>query len=143
MRLLTAHGVEYLVIGGYAVGYHGFVRATGDLDVFVGISEKNAEGLVAVYREFGFDAPELTKGLFLEAGKIVRIGLPPLRIEVINRISGVKFADAHAKRIEVKIEGVRVPFIDLESLLKNKTASGRLKDLADIEALTKKGQSKS
>ena len=143
LRLLNAHGVEYLVIGGYAVGYHGFVRATGDLDVFVGISEKNAEGLVAVYREFGFGAQGLTKRLFLEQGKIVRIGLPPLRIEVINRISGVTFADVYSKRIEASIDGVRISFIDLESLLRNKTASGRLKDLADVEALTKKGRSES
>jgi predicted nucleotidyltransferase len=138
LKLLNAHGVEYLVIGGYAVGYHGFVRATGDLDVFVGISEKNAEGIVAVFRDFGFDALELKKELFLETGKIVRIGLPPLRIEVMNSISGVAFADVYGKRIEEHIEGVRVPFIDLDSLLKNKAASGRLKDLADIEALTKK-----
>ena len=73
----------------------------------------------------------------MKAGKIVRIGLPPLRIEVMNSISGVAFAEAYRRRIEEHIEGVRVPFIDLDSLLKNKAASGRLKDLADIEALTK------
>ncbi|HXA13866.1 MAG TPA: nucleotidyltransferase [Opitutaceae bacterium] len=141
LKLLNSHGVEYLVIGGYAVGYHGFVRATGDLDIFVGISDQNAEGLLAVFREFGFDAPRLKKELFLEKDKIVRIGQPPLRIEVLNAISGVSFAEAYGKRIEEPIDGVRVPFIDLASLLKNKAASGRLKDLADIEALTKKGRS--
>jgi predicted nucleotidyltransferase len=138
LKLLNSHGVEYLVIGGYAVGYHGFVRATGDLDVFVGMSETNAKRLVAVFRAFGFEAPELTKELFLEAGKIVRIGLPPLRIEIMNSISGVTFAATYEKRLVEKIAGVAVPFIDLDSLLKNKAASGRLRDLADIEALTKK-----
>jgi hypothetical protein len=140
LKLLNSHAVEYLVIGGYAVGYHGFVRATGDLDVFVGISDRNAEGLVAVFREFGFAAPELKKELFLEKGKIVRVGLPPLRIEVLTGISGVSFAEAYEKRIAEHIDGVRVAFIDLANLLKNKAASGRMKDLADIEALTKKGR---
>jgi predicted nucleotidyltransferase len=137
LKLLNSHSVEYLVIGGYAVGYHGFVRATGDLDVFVNISAHNASSLVQVFTEFGFSAPELKTELFMEPGKIVRIGLPPLRIEVLNSISGVSFADAYPRRIEEKIDGVAVPFIDLKSLLKNKEASGRHKDLADIEGLTK------
>jgi predicted nucleotidyltransferase len=138
LRLLNSHAVEYVVIGGYAVGYHGFVRATGDLDVFVGISVKNASALVEVFRDFGFSTPELKEQLFLDEGKIVRIGLPPLRIEVLNGISGVTFAEIFPKRVEEDIDGLRVPFIDLNSLLKNKAASGRLKDLADIEELTKK-----
>jgi predicted nucleotidyltransferase len=140
LRLLNSHGVEYLVIGGYAVGYHGFVRATGDLDVFVGISEQNAAALVAVFRAFGLDLPELRPELFLEAGKVVRLGVPPLRLEVLTRISGVTFAECHARRVEEDIAGLRVPFIDLASLLKNKAASGRPKDLADIAALTGKGR---
>jgi hypothetical protein len=119
------------------VGYHGFVRATGDLDLFVGISPRNAAALVAVFGDFGFSSRELNEPLFLEAGKIVRIGLPPLRIEVLNSIFGVSFGEVYRKRLEETIDGVRVPFIDLGSLLKNKAASGRLKDLADIEALTK------
>jgi len=138
LRLLNSHSVEYLVIGGYAVGYHGFVRATGDLDIFVGISAENASALVKVFQEFGFSTPELKEQLFLEAGKIVRIGLPPLRIEVLNGISGVSFGEIYPNRIEETIDGLRVPFIDLQSLLKNKAASGRMKDLADIEELTKR-----
>ena len=140
LRLLNSHRVEYLVIGGYAVGYHGFVRATGDLDVFVGISVQNAEALVAVFREFGFSTPEIRPELFLEAGKIVRVGMPPIRIEIINRISGIGFAEAYPRRIEELIDGVKVPFIDRESLLDIKAASGRMKDLADIEGLTKEGR---
>jgi len=94
--------------------------------------------LVKVFQEFGFSTPELKEQLFLEAGKIVRIGLPPLRIEVLNGISGVSFGEIYPNRIEEVIEGLRIPFIDLKSLLKNKAASGRLKDLADIEELTKR-----
>ena len=137
LKLLNSHGVEYLVIGGYAVGYHGCVRATGDLDIFVGGSRKNAKKLVGVFREFGFATPELTEGLFMAPGKIVRIGVPPLRVEVMNQISGVFFTKCYKKRLEETIGGVRICFIDRASLLANKRAAGRLKDLADIEALTK------
>ncbi|HTB63843.1 MAG TPA: nucleotidyltransferase [Opitutales bacterium] len=140
LRLLNSNGVKYLVIGGYAVGYHGAVRATGDLDVFVETSPENAAALMAVFAAFGFAGPELRQEIFLEPGKIVRIGRPPLRIEVMNRISGIAFAECFDQRIEELIEGVSIPFIDLQSLLKNKAASGRLKDLSDVEALTKKGR---
>lgn len=135
LRLLNAHGVEYLVIGGYAVGFHGFVRATGDMDVFVGRSAKNAAALVAAFRDFGLDLPELRPELFLEPGKILRVGVPPLRLEVMNEISGVGFAECYASRVESEIGGLRVPFIDLGHLLRNKAASGRPKDLADLHAL--------
>ncbi|MDO8545186.1 MAG: nucleotidyltransferase [Opitutaceae bacterium] len=137
MRSLNARGVEYLVVGGYAVGYHGFVRATGDLDVFVRSSPQNAESLLAAFKDFGFDVPELTPAVFLEPGKIVRIGVPPLRLEVMNEISGVTFDDCFGKRAEEVIDGLRVCFIDRESLLLNKRAAGRPKDLADVEALTR------
>lgn len=137
LRSLNRHGVEYLVVGGYAVGYHGFVRATGDLDVFVGISGKNARNLVNAFRDFGFDVPELSEATFMEKGRIVRIGVPPLRLEVMNEISGVSFAECHVRRIEETIDGVRINFIDREMLLTNKRSAGRPKDLADIDALTR------
>ena len=137
LRSLNARGVEYLVIGGYAVGFHGFVRATGDLDVFVGVSEKNAEALVAAFHDFGLHLPEVRKELFLDEGKILRVGVPPLRLEVMNHISGVSFAACYSTRVETVIDGVRVPFINLENLLRNKAASGRPKDLADLHALGK------
>jgi predicted nucleotidyltransferase len=137
LKSLNARHVEYLVVGGYAVGYHGFVRATGDLDVFVRSSEQNAKKLVLAFKDFGFDVPELTAAVFLEPGRIVRIGVPPLRLEVMNAISGVSFEECFGKRAEESIAGLRVCFIDRESLLANKRAAGRPKDLADIEALTR------
>jgi predicted nucleotidyltransferase len=136
LKSLNANGVEYLVVGGYAVGYHGFVRATGDLDVFVRLSQRNAEALLAAFRDFGFDVPELTVAVFMEPGKIVRIGVPPLRLEVMNGISGVTFEHCYARRLEENIAGVQVCFIDRESLILNKRAAGRPKDLADLAALT-------
>lgn len=136
LRSLNRHGVKYLVVGGYAVGYHGFVRATGDLAVFVGISEANAGQLVRAFRDFGFDVPALTSATFMEKGRIVRIGVPPLRLEVMNDISGVSFDECYARRIEETIDGVRINFIDREKLLANKRSAGRPKDLADVDALT-------
>ena len=141
LKSLNAHGVEYLVVGGYAVGYHGFVRATGDLDVFVGLAAQNAVKLVAAFKEFGFDVPALTPAVFMEPGRIVRIGVPPLRLEVMNEISGVNFEDCFAKRVVETIDGLHVGFIDRESLLVNKRAAGRPKDLADIAALTRSHRS--
>lgn len=138
LKSLNGRRVEYLVVGGYAVGYHGFVRATGDLDVFVRASPANAARLVAAFRDFGFDVPELTEATFLNPGRIVRIGVPPLRLEVMNEISGVRFEDCYDRRAEEEIDGVRVSFIDRESLLANKRAAGRTRDLADVEALTRR-----
>jgi len=138
LRLLNSNGVKYLIIGAYAVGYHGVVRATGDLDVFVDVSEKNADALLQVFRAFGFDVPGLRKEIFLEPGKIVRVGYPPLRVEVLNQITGVAFAECYEKRIEEVLDGVKVCFIDVQSLIKNKRAAGRLKDQADVEALEKR-----
>jgi predicted nucleotidyltransferase len=140
LRLLNSNRVKYLVIGGYAVSFHGSVRTTGDLDVFIEISEENAEALLVAFRTFGFNVPQLRKDIFLEPEKIVRVGQPPLRIEVLNSISGVAFTDCYAKRVVELIDDVPVSFIDIQSLLKNKAASGRAKDLADVEALTKKAK---
>ena len=135
LKSLNARGVEYLVVGGYAVGYHGFVRATGDLDVFVGRSPDNAAKLVAAFKDFGLDLAELNPAVFMEPGKIVRLGVPPLRLKVMNEISGVTFADCYRRRIEETIGGVLICFIDRESLIRNKQAAGRSKDVADIVAL--------
>ena len=138
LRLLNEKQVKYLVVGGYAVGFHGFVRATGDLDVFVEISEENAKRLVAVFLDFGFTDAVLTKELFLKKGTIIRIGIPPLRVEVLNDIDGVSFAECYHGRIEEEIDDLRISFIDLKNLIKNKQASGRPKDIADLHELTKK-----
>lgn len=137
LSLLASHGVEYLLIGGYAVIYHGFARATGDLDVWIRQSPENASRVVDAVREFGFATPELTPELFLQENGIVRMGTTPLRIEVLGSISGVTFDECHAaRRIDI-MDGVEVSIIDLDHLLANKRASGRHKDLMDIERLSR------
>ena len=135
LRLLNAHGVEYLVIGGYAVGYHGYPRATHDMDLWVGAHVKNAERIVAALHEFGFDMPELTPDLFLQDKSMVRMGVPPVRIEITTTISGVGFDECYAERVVATIGDIPTSIISLHHLKTNKKASGRHKDLDDLEHL--------
>ena len=135
LRLLTAHKVEYLLIGGYAVNYHGYPRATADMDIWVAVNPANAERIVAALREFGFDLPDLSPELFLRQWQIIRLGVPPVRIEIATTISGVDFAECYARRVEDSLDGVPVTLIDLDHLKVNKKASGRHQDLADLEHL--------
>jgi len=134
LNLLRSHGVRYLLIGGYAVGYHGYPRATGDLDIWIAVEPGNASRIVDAVREFGFATPHLDVGLFLREG-MVRMGEVPFRIEILTSISGVSFEECYEKRIVDMLDGVEVSLIDRENLKKNKRASGRHKDLADLEKL--------
>jgi hypothetical protein len=133
--LLNARQVEYLLIGGYAVGYYGYPRATADMEVWIAINRQNAEKVVAVLREYGFDLPELSPDLFLEEDRIIRMGVPPLRLEVITSISGVRFEECYAERVPVMIKDVEASLISPRHLKINKKASGRFKDLDDLENL--------
>jgi len=133
--LLDKHKVEYLLIGGHAVAYHGYPRATQDMDIWIAIRPDNAERMIAALREFGFDMPQLSAGLFLQDKSMVRMGIPPVRIEITTTISGVDFAECYAERIVDTIDGVKVNVISLRHLRANKKASGRHKDLDDLEHL--------
>ena len=135
LRLLNANKVEYLLIGGYAVGYFGYPRATADMDIWVAINPANAEKIVAVLKEFGFALPDLSEELFLKEWQIVRLGMPPVRIEISTSISGVNFDDCYAQKVVAEIDGEKVNVINLEHLKINKKASGRHNDLADLENL--------
>ncbi len=135
LRLLNGHGVEYLVIGGHAVAFHGYPRATADLDVWVSVHPDNAARLLSAVRRFGFDLPELSIDVFLRPDRIVRMGLPPNRIEIQTGIDGVDFEDCRPRGIASEMDGVRVFFISLADLKTNKKASGRNKDLADLDHL--------
>ena len=135
LQLLNTHQVEYLLIGGHAVGYYGYPRATADMDVWVAMHPQNAAKMVQVLKEFGFDVPELSANLFLKKDQMVRMGVAPVRLEILTTISGVDFADCYAERIVDVIDGVEVSIISLKHLKLNKKASGRHKDLADLENL--------
>jgi predicted nucleotidyltransferase len=132
---LNSHRVRYLLIGGYAVGVHGHVRATNDIDIWIEATTENAKRLEAALREFGFDVPELAATKLIEPGTITRLGTPPMRIELLSSISGITFEAAYPNRIESDFDGLVVPVIGLDDLLTNKRSTGRTKDLADVEEL--------
>jgi hypothetical protein len=135
LRLLSSNQIEYLLVGGYAVGYHGYPRATADMDIWVAMHPLNGDKLVKVLKEFGFDLPELTPELFQLKDKVIRMGVPPIRIELITSIDGVEFDDCYSNRVQDKLDGIDVNLIDLEHLKINKKASGKYKDLNDLEHL--------
>lgn len=135
LKLLNEYDVEYLLIGGYAVAYHGYPRATADIDIWVAISSANAHKLVEVFSRFGMTDPKLSADLFQERGKIIRMGLPPMRIEVLTEIDGVAFDECYAARLTAEIDGQLVHVISREHLRKNKKASARHKDMDDLDNL--------
>jgi predicted nucleotidyltransferase len=135
LKLLNEHHVEYLLIGGFAVAMHGYPRTTADLDVWVARRRENAENLVRSLREFGFDTPNLTPELFDDPERIVRMGTAPLRIEILTQIDGVEFDDCLTRAETQMVDGNKVPVISLSDLKINKRASGRAKDLDDLENL--------
>ncbi|PKN63031.1 MAG: hypothetical protein CVU57_21185 [Deltaproteobacteria bacterium HGW-Deltaproteobacteria-15] len=135
LRLLNSHDVRYMLVGGYAVGYHGYPRATGDMDIWIETSESNSKKLASVFSEFGVPSDTITENLFLEKDKVIRMGVPPVRIEVITGASGVDFNECFPKRDVIEIDGIPVNFISLQDLKKNKRAAGRHKDLEDLDHL--------
>ena len=135
LRLLNSHSVRYLLVGGYAVGYHGYPRATGDLDIWIEMSEPNSKKVALAFRDFGMADEAISEGLFLETNKVIRIGEPPVRLEVITSASGVDFKECFSNREVIEIDGIPINFISLEDLKKNKRTAGRFKDMEDLEHL--------
>jgi len=124
-----------LIVGGYAVGYHGYPRATGDMDIWIAVSESNAQKATMVLLDFGMPEEEVSNEMFLDKDKVIRMGMPPVRIEVITGASGVDFSDCYSRRELIDIDGIPVNFISLEDLKANKKACARHKDLEDLEHL--------
>ena len=135
LSLCLSHELQFMVIGGYAVVHHSRPRYTGDLDLWVESSPANADRAVAVLRAFGFGGDDINTEMITEERQIIRMGFEPMRLEIFTRIPGVQFAECYARRVFVKIGRIDVPFIGLEDLKTNKRASGRLKDLQDLEEL--------
>ncbi|NNJ25882.1 hypothetical protein [Alienimonas chondri] len=131
----NAAGVEYLLIGGYAVTYHGYPRYTADMDVWVRSDPANAARVVDALDRFGFADAGATADMFLKPDQIVCLGVEPLRLELFTTIPGVEFEDCWASRVVQEYDDLSVPIISRDDLLKNKAASGRPKDLIDVEAL--------
>ena len=135
LNLLNSLQVDYILVGGYAVAYHGYPRYTGDIDIWVAVFEENAKRIVAALKEFGFDLPELSEELFLDEHRMTRLGREPVKIEILNHISGVDFSGAKERAELADFDGLKVPVISLSDLRVNKRASGRSKDLADLDNL--------
>lgn len=135
LALLNEHKVEYLIVGGYALAFHGAPRFTGDIDVFVRPHPENTKRVLDALADFGFQLPNLTPEDFQSPSKVIQLGVPPVRVDLITSISGVSWKQAEANKAPGPFGDVPVYYIGREQYIANKRAVGRKKDLADIEAL--------
>lgn len=138
IQLLNANNVKYLIVGGYAVGFHGYPRYTKDLDVWLLVSEENAEKIINTLKQFGFGGVGLNKTDFLKTEEFVQLGYPPNQIDLVTSCDGVEFSECYKSKLEIEIDDTTINFIDLDNLRKNKKASGRPQDIADLDNLTPK-----
>ena len=134
-ELLNSNRVEYLIVGGYALAAYGHPRYTGDLDFWVGTDAANAQRVLVALDEFGFGTLGIALNDLTAPGRVVQLGYPPRRIDLLTGIDGVEFAPCYTRRMVVPLDGLNLHFIALEDFKTNKRATGRLKDLADLEAL--------
>jgi hypothetical protein len=134
LKSLDAHSARFMLIGGYAVNAFGYVRNTVDMDVWIASDLDNLRRVLHAIRDFAF--PAAPDDLLHEPDAMVRMGVPPLRIEVLRRISGVEFEDCWPRRVTIDDDDLRIPAISLEDLKRNKLASGRKKDLLDLDELS-------
>lgn len=135
IELLNKNNVKYLVIGGYAVVYHGYVRSTNNIDIWVDISKENIKKLLIALEEFGFSSSNFKEEDF-SPNQIIQLGHPPNRIDLITTPAGVDFETCYKTKEQTTIDNVNISIIDLTNLIKTKKASNRTRDLADVEELT-------
>jgi predicted nucleotidyltransferase len=140
LRLLNETGVEYLLVGGYAVNYYGYLRGTADIDFWVAPTAENIGRVAEALERFGFHLDAGTAALLMSPDNIFRMGVPPVRIEMLSSASGVEFADCYSRRNLGEVDGVEVSVISLDDLKVNKLASGRGKDIVDVERLGGSGK---
>jgi len=138
IQLLNANKVKYLIVGGYAVGFHGYPRYTKDLDIWLLVSDENAENIMNALKQFGFGSIGLHKTDFLKYDEFVQLGYPPNRIDLVTSCDGVEFKECYNSKLAVEVDDTTIYFIDLENLRKNKKASGRPQDMADLDNLKAK-----
>jgi len=135
LKLFNDRGVEYLVVGAYALAFYGAPRYTGDIDLLIKISAENSEKIVTAVGDFGFNELGLKAGDFLQADQVIQLGVPPVRIDILTSLTGITWDEAHSGRESGHYGDVPVWFIGKNAYVKNKRATGRAKDLADIEAI--------
>ena len=132
---LNSHDVDYLIVGAFALAFHGVPRYTGDIDILVRATPENAANVAQVLKEFSFASLGLSASDFVQPEQVIQLGYPPNRIDLLTSITGVQFEDAWAKRVSGELHGIAVYFIGRDSLIQNKKATGRTQDKADLEAL--------
>lgn len=135
IQLLNEHDVLYLIVGGYAVAFHGYPRYTKDIDLWIYRDRQNIKKLLKVLEDFGFSSLQLVEEDFLNPDQVVQLGYPPNRIDILSELKGIDFQECYQSRVEVEIDNTTLKIIDLESLKKTKKATGRYQDLADLENL--------
>lgn len=138
IELLNSNGVDFLIVGAVAVAWHGHPRFTGDIDILVRPTQANAECVVGVLRQFGFSQLGITPDDMAHPDRIIQLGYPPNRIDLLTSISGVPFDEAWAGKIQGEMDGVSANFIGVDDLIRNKEATGRGKDLGDAIVLRKR-----
>jgi predicted nucleotidyltransferase len=138
IKLLNQFEVDYMIVGGYAMAFHGRPRYTGDLDIWIDISEINANKMVSVINVFGFSSLGFKKEDFLKDNLINQIGYPPLRIDILTSIDGISFKEAYLQKQVIKIDDFTANYIGLNHLIQNKQTTGREQDKIDVKALQKK-----
>lgn len=135
LALLNAHQVDYVIVSGYALAQLGVPRYTGDIDILIRLNPENAEKMMSALDEFGFGSVGLSADDFTQPEQVIQLGYPPNRIDIINTLTGVASEEVFANKIIGDYDGLEVPFINRQQFIMNKRAIGRLKDLADLEAL--------
>jgi predicted nucleotidyltransferase len=140
--LLNEHKVKYLVIGGYAVNFHGYPRYTKDIDFWLWMTDENIKKLINAIKDFGFGSLNLVVEDFMTPENIIQLGYEPLRIDLLMDVDGVSFEECYNRRTETKLDGTMVNFLSIQDLITAKKKAGRLQDLADAEQLEKIDKSK-
>jgi len=138
LQLLLEEQVDFIIVGAYALGAHGYPRATGDIDIWVKPNNTNSRKLYKALARFGAPLEQIEIDDFSMEGIIFQIGVIPRRIDIITKIDGVTYQEADEDKITVEVEGLMLPVISLEKLIKNKMATGREKDELDIKTLKKR-----
>ncbi|MBF8276985.1 MAG: hypothetical protein HW390_2058 [Candidatus Brocadiaceae bacterium] len=136
LALLEKHQVEYMLVGGYAVAFHGYPRFTKDIDVYFENTDENINKIISALMEFGFSVDELPPDLFKKPGNIITLGVAPVRVDFLNEIDGVGFTEAKKQRVRGKYDNVDIYFIGKEDLIKNKRSTPRTKDKVDAEEIS-------
>jgi hypothetical protein len=135
LELFNKHNVEYMIVGGYALAFHGAPRYTGDLDIFVRSDSQNAQRIVKALADFGFESVGLTVEDFEKPDKVVQLGVPPVRVDIVTSLTGVPWETASENAVPGTYGEIQVRYIGRKQFILNKRSIGRQKDLADIEAL--------